>query len=34
MRLLGWKPQLTIRDGIILTLQFLKENQWALERNQ
>lgn len=28
---LGWKPKLTIRDGIIRTLEYLKSNQWLLE---
>jgi UDP-glucose 4-epimerase len=31
MRSLGWKPQLTIREGIIRTLQYLKRHQWVLE---
>ena len=31
MRSLGWKPRLTIRQGIIATLQFLQQNQWVLE---
>jgi UDP-glucose 4-epimerase len=32
MRTLGWKPQLTIREGIIRTLQFLERNRWVLEQ--
>jgi len=28
---LGWKPKLTIREGIIRTLEYLKTNQWLLE---
>jgi UDP-glucose 4-epimerase len=32
MRTLGWKPQLTIREGIVRTLRFLQENPWVLER--
>lgn len=32
VRRLGWGPKLSIRDGILRTLQFLKENQWVLER--
>ena len=31
MRSLGWKPRLTIRQGIVATLQFLQRNQWVLE---
>jgi UDP-glucose 4-epimerase len=31
IRALGWKPKLTIRDGIIRTLEYLKSNQWLLE---
>jgi UDP-glucose 4-epimerase len=32
MRALGWKPELTIRQGIVRTLQFLAQNRWVLER--
>lgn len=32
VRGLGWRPKLSIRDGILRTLQFLKENQWVMER--
>lgn len=28
----GWKPKLTIEQGIIRTLQWLQQNQWVLER--
>ena len=31
IRNLGWEPKLTIRDGILKTLKWLKANQWALE---
>jgi len=31
MRALGWRPELTIRQGIIRTLEFLRRNQWVLE---
>jgi UDP-glucose 4-epimerase len=31
IRSLGWKPKLTIQDGIIRTLEYLKSNQWLLE---
>jgi UDP-glucose 4-epimerase len=30
MRALGWKPKLTIREGIIRTLAYLEENQFLL----
>jgi len=32
VRTLGWKPKLTIQQGIIRTLEYLQENQWILER--
>ncbi len=32
VRALGWKPKLTIQQGIIKTLEYLQENQWILER--
>jgi UDP-glucose 4-epimerase len=28
----GWKPKLTIRDGILRTLQWLQQNRWVLEK--
>ena len=31
MRSLGWKPELTIQQGIIRTLEYLQANQWVLE---
>jgi UDP-glucose 4-epimerase len=31
MRSLGWAPKLTIREGILKTLSYLKENTWLLE---
>jgi UDP-glucose 4-epimerase len=31
MRSLGWAPKLTIREGILKTLSYLKENPWLLE---
>lgn len=34
IRSLGWKPELTIRKGIVRTLQFLQQNPWALEKCQ
>jgi UDP-glucose 4-epimerase len=32
IRRLGWKPKLTIRDGVIRTLEYLQANQWLLEQ--
>jgi UDP-glucose 4-epimerase len=32
IRELGWKPKLTIREGIERTLAYLIENRWILER--
>jgi len=32
VRGLGWTPKLTIQDGIIRTLDYLKSNQWLLEQ--
>jgi UDP-glucose 4-epimerase len=31
IRALGWKPKLTIQQGIIRTLEYLQANQWLLE---
>ena len=31
IRALGWKPALTIQQGIIRTLEFLRQNPWVLE---
>lgn len=31
VRALGWKPQLTIEQGILKTLSWLQENQWVLQ---
>ena len=31
VRSLGWKPKLTIREGIIRTLEYLQANIWLLE---
>lgn len=31
MRALGWKPKLTIREGILRTLKYLLDNRWLLE---
>lgn len=32
IRRLGWSPQLSIREGIVCTLDFLRANQWVFER--
>ena len=32
IRALGWRPKLTIQEGIIKTLGHLQENRWLLER--
>ena len=32
IRALGWQPRLTIREGILRTLQFLRQNPWVLEQ--
>lgn len=29
---LGWKPKLTIKEGIIKTLEYLEKNKWVLAR--
>ncbi len=31
MRGLGWQPELTIRQGVIRTVEYLRENRWVLE---
>jgi UDP-glucose 4-epimerase len=32
IRSLGWKPKLSIRDGILRTLEYLQDNAWVLDR--
>jgi UDP-glucose 4-epimerase len=32
MRALGWRPELSIREGIVRTLDFLEQNRWILEK--
>ena len=32
IRRLGWEPALTIRAGIVRTLEYLQDNRWLLER--
>ncbi len=32
IRALGWKPKLTIQQGIVRTVQYLEQNPWVLQR--
>lgn len=32
IRSLGWRPAMTIREGIVRTVQYLEQNAWVLER--
>ena len=32
IRALGWIPKLTIREGIVRTLEYLQANPWILDR--
>ena len=32
IRALGWRPKLSIREGVIRTLQYLEQNPWVLDR--
>ena len=34
IRALGWKPKLSIRDGVVKTVEFLKANEWVLEARE
>lgn len=34
MRSFGWKPELTIEQGIVRTLEYLRQNPWLLERRR
>jgi UDP-glucose 4-epimerase len=34
IRALGWEPKLTIREGIIKTVEFLQNNTWVLEERE
>lgn len=31
IRALGWAPKMTIRDGVVSTLRYLRDNPWLLE---
>ncbi|MDD1701392.1 MAG: hypothetical protein LUQ31_00240, partial [Methanoregula sp.] len=32
IRSLGWKPEYTIHEGIVKTLEFLEKNPWVMEK--
>jgi UDP-glucose 4-epimerase len=32
LRALGWQPKLSIREGVIRTLEYLQHDQWVLQR--
>jgi UDP-glucose 4-epimerase len=32
IRALGWQPKLTIREGIVRTVQWLSQNRWVMDR--
>lgn len=34
IRALGWTPKLTIKESIVKTVQFLKQNQWVLQARE
>ena len=34
IRALGWQPRLSIRDGVICTIEYLVQNQWILNSRQ
>jgi UDP-glucose 4-epimerase len=34
IRALGWTPKLSIREGVIKTVEFLQANEWVLEARQ
>ena len=31
IRAFGWSPKLTIKEGVIKTVEFLKANEWVYE---
>jgi UDP-glucose 4-epimerase len=33
IRDLGWKPKLSIQDGVLKTIQYLKKNEWVFEES-
>jgi len=34
IRALGWKPKLSIREGVVRTVEYLKKNEWVLKERQ
>jgi UDP-glucose 4-epimerase len=34
IRALGWSPRVSIRDGVVRTLEWLRANQWVYERRR
>jgi UDP-glucose 4-epimerase len=34
MRSLGWAPQLSFREGVVRTLEYLQQNRWVVERRK
>jgi len=34
IRSLGWKPKLSIREGIIATLDYLRANSWLMDEQR
>ena len=34
IRALGWQPRLSIRDGVVRTIEYLVQNQWILNSRQ
>jgi UDP-glucose 4-epimerase len=34
IRALGWKPRLTIRESVIRTVDYLRDNRWLFERSE
>ena len=34
IRALGWRPRLSIKEGVIRTLEYLQANRWVLEARE
>ncbi len=34
IRRLGWEPRVSIREGVIKTVRFIRENQWVLTERE
>jgi UDP-glucose 4-epimerase len=32
VRALGWRPKLSIREAVVRTVDYLRENKWIIER--